>query len=119
MRRNAAYLPSTTSGTPFIRNSRVSPSFAAGQVLLRDHVAVARDRLDHLVEVAHLARLDHEHVRAARALQRLEHRAAALLLDELADVLGRARDQRARPHLLGEVLEVHLVDRVGEAARDR
>jgi hypothetical protein len=43
MRRNAAYLPSTTSGSPFMRKRRVSPSGGSRQILLRDHIAVARD----------------------------------------------------------------------------
>jgi hypothetical protein len=54
---------------------------------------------------------------AARALQRLEHRAAAEVLDERLDHVLVARDQRARSHDLGEVLEVRLGQRVGEAGR--
>ena len=86
-----------------------------GQRLLGDDVAVAADRLDHLVEVGRLVARHEEHAAAAGALQRLEHRLAAHGVDELGDLGGLARDEGARAHRLGEVLEVGLVDGVGEA----
>ena len=88
-----------------------------GEVLLRHDVAVARDRLDDLLEVRRLLAVDQEHARAARALERLEDRLAAEVLDELLDHVLVARDERARADDLGEVLEVGLRQRVGEAGR--
>ena len=49
---------------------------------LGDDVAVALDRLDHLVEVATLLGVDLEHARAARSLQRLQDDVAAMRLGE-------------------------------------
>ena len=89
--------------------------FRFGEDLLSDDVAVASDGLDHLVEIRRLVVGDEEDARATRSLQRFEHCAGAHLLDEGADVAGIARDERPGPHRLGEVLEVGLVHRVGEA----
>ena len=52
---------------------------------------------------------------APGALQRLEHGTGRPSLDEGGDVARVTRDQRAGPDRLREVLEVGLVDRVGEA----
>ena len=63
-RRKAAWWPPTASGSPFIRNRRTSPSLGLGQDLLGDDVAVAAERLDHLVEVGRLVVGHEEHAGA-------------------------------------------------------
>ena len=116
-RRNAAWWLPAMRGSPFITKSRTSPSIGIGEHLLGDHVTVATDRLDHLVEVGRLVTGHEEHAGAARALQRLEHRLAPHGVDEAGDVADVARDERLRSHRLRELLEVGLVHRVGEAVR--
>ena len=88
-----------------------------GQDLLCDDVAVATDRLDHLVEVGRLVARHEEHAAAPGALQRLEHGLPAHGVDELGDLGGLPGDEGAGPDRFGEVLEVRLVDGVGEVAR--
>ncbi len=87
------------------------------QILLDDDVAVARERIDHLVEVLACRRIDQEHARSAGALQGLDDRASALFLHELLDLIAVTRDERARPDFFGEELEVHLVHGLGQAVR--
>ncbi len=88
-----------------------------GQVLLDDGVAIARDRLDHLIDVRPVLGSHQEHAGAAGALKRLDHRMALLGLDELLDLVRVPADARARANGFGEVLEVGLVDGIGEVDR--
>ena len=89
----------------------------ARQILLRHDVAVARDRVDDLVEVRGLLVGHEEDAATARALERLEHGSTTDVGDELRDRVPVAGDERPRPHGLGEVLEVRLVQRVRETER--
>ena len=49
------------------------PVFRLGEVLLSDHVAVASDRIDDLIQIRDIVRANEEHAVATRSLQRLEH----------------------------------------------
>ncbi len=91
------------------------PVLRLRQILLCDHVAVAADGVDHLVQVGEVVGPDQEHALAARSLQRLEDDVASLLCGEFLDLAEIAGNQSAGPHLLREVLEVHLVGRFGQS----
>jgi hypothetical protein len=81
----------------------MSPSSAAGDIGLGDDIAVAADRLDHLVEVGAVLRVELEHSGTARALKRFEDDVALVLLGEGLDVGRVLGDQRFRARLAGKL----------------
>ena len=80
-----------------------------------DNIAVAADRLDHLIDVRFGRGVDLEHARSARTLQGFQNDVAAMRLRERLDVGFMPADQRRGARLDREALEIELVDRLRQA----